>query len=93
MTRLSSRPCRRWSPESDSFERCVGFGWCTTRRFFSGNMVYVPRRKVLYDALARLPADERDRLRHSEAELIAYLDTLVRPAGPTRLDEQPPARS
>ncbi|WP_285565462.1 hypothetical protein [Streptomyces sp. RTGN2] len=37
-------------------------------------MVHVPRTHVLVDALASLPTDERDRLRRSEAKLVAYLD-------------------
>ncbi|MFC5673609.1 hypothetical protein [Streptomyces incanus] len=39
-------------------------------------MVHVPRRRVLVDALASLPANERDRLLRKEAALIDYLDWL-----------------
>ncbi|MET7529923.1 MULTISPECIES: hypothetical protein [Streptomyces] len=38
-------------------------------------MVHVPRKRVLVDALASLPADDRDQLRRTEAALIDYLDS------------------
>jgi len=41
-------------------------------------MVHVPRRRVLVDALASLPDDQRERLRRSEARLIDYLDRQYR---------------
>ncbi|WP_279387914.1 hypothetical protein [Streptacidiphilus pinicola] len=37
-------------------------------------MVYVPRERALVDALAALPAGNRDRLLRKEAALIDYLD-------------------
>ncbi|WP_460072916.1 hypothetical protein [Streptomyces sp. YKOK-I1] len=37
-------------------------------------MVHVPRERVLVDALASLPADDRDRLLRKEAALIDHLD-------------------
>ncbi|WP_268873571.1 hypothetical protein [Streptacidiphilus neutrinimicus] len=40
-------------------------------------MVYVPRKRVLVDALASLPADDRDRLLRKEAALIDHLDGQV----------------
>lgn len=57
------------------FERCVGLAWCSGCRIYSGAMVHVPRTRVLVDALASLPADERDRLLRSEAKLIRYLES------------------
>jgi hypothetical protein len=56
------------------FERCIGFAWCTACRIYSGNMVHVPRKRVLVDALASLPAEQRDRLLRSETGLIEFLD-------------------
>lgn len=56
------------------FERCVGFAWCSTCRVYAGNMVYVPRRRVLVDALAGLPNEQREQLLHSERRLIEFLD-------------------
>jgi hypothetical protein len=38
-------------------------------------MVYIPRKRVLVDALARLSADDRDRLLRKEAALVDYLDS------------------
>jgi hypothetical protein len=61
-------------PESAGFERCIGFAWCSGCRIYSGNMVYVPRKRVLVDALASLPADDRDQLLRKEAALVDYLD-------------------
>lgn len=57
------------------FERCVGLAWCSGCRIYCGAMVHVPRTRVLVDALASLPADERDRLLHSEAKLVRYLES------------------
>lgn len=72
---MRSYQYRYYPPESSSFERCIGFAWCSGCRIFSGAMVYVPRRRVLVDALASLPGDQRERLlRGNEARLIAYLD-------------------
>ncbi|MEU6342424.1 hypothetical protein ABZ883_15955 [Streptomyces sp. NPDC046977] len=62
-------------PESSGFERCIGFAWCSGCRIYTGNMVHVPRKRVLVDALASLPADDRDQLRRKEAALIDYLDS------------------
>jgi hypothetical protein len=58
------------------FERCVGLAWCPGCRIYSGALVHIPRTRVLDDALASLPADERDRLRRSEVKLVDYLDRL-----------------
>ncbi|MFE1288196.1 hypothetical protein [Streptomyces sp. NPDC058751] len=38
-------------------------------------MVHVPRERVLADALASLPADDRERLLRGEAALIDHLDS------------------
>ncbi|WP_405918299.1 hypothetical protein [Streptomyces sp. NBC_00728] len=62
-------------PESSSFERCIGFGWCSGCRIYSGDMVSVHHERVLVDALASLSADDRERLLHKEAALIDYLDS------------------
>ncbi|MFE6055846.1 hypothetical protein ACFQ6N_34310 [Kitasatospora sp. NPDC056446] len=62
-------------PGSAGFERCIGFGWCSGCRIYSGTMVYVHRKRVLVDALASLSADDRERLLHKEAALIDYLDS------------------
>jgi hypothetical protein len=56
------------------FERCIGYAWCSSCRIYSGNMVHVHRRRVLVDALASLSPEQRERLLHSEAELIDFLD-------------------
>ena len=37
-------------------------------------MVHVPRKRVLIDALAGLAPQERERLEHSEVQLIEYLN-------------------
>lgn len=62
-------------PESSGFERCIGFAWCSGCRIYSGNMVHVSRKRVLVDALASLPADDRDQLLGKEAALVDYLDS------------------
>ncbi|GAA1355341.1 hypothetical protein GCM10009612_19460 [Streptomyces beijiangensis] len=56
------------------FERCIGLAWCAGCRIYSGDMVHVPRKRVLADALVSLPADERDRLLRKEGALVDYLD-------------------
>ncbi|MET8628678.1 hypothetical protein ABZW30_33875 [Kitasatospora sp. NPDC004669] len=38
-------------------------------------MVYIPRKRVLVDVLASLPADDRDQLLRKEAALVDYLDS------------------
>lgn len=65
---------RYYPVESDLYERCVGFAWCSGCRIYTGNMVRVPRREVIADPLAHLPVEQRDLLRHSERKLIDYLD-------------------
>ncbi|GHH79127.1 hypothetical protein GCM10018781_56500 [Kitasatospora indigofera] len=62
-------------PESTGFERCIGFSWCSGCRIYSGAMVHVARRRVLIDALASLPADDRDQVLRKEAALVDYLDS------------------
>lgn len=61
-------------PESSSFERCIGFAWCSGCRIYSANMVHVPRERVLVDVLASLPVDDRDQLLRKEAALVDCLD-------------------
>ena len=56
------------------FERCIGLAWCSGCRIYSGNMVYVHRKRVLVDALAALPSEQRERLLRSETKLIDFLD-------------------
>ncbi|MFV2121618.1 hypothetical protein ACE14D_25550 [Streptomyces sp. Act-28] len=41
-------------------------------------MVHVPRQRVLVDALASLPHDQRERLKRSETGLIEHLDRQAR---------------
>ncbi|MDH6706644.1 hypothetical protein P3T27_003371 [Kitasatospora sp. MAA19] len=60
------------------FERCIGFSWCSGCRIYSGNMVHIPRKRVLVDALASLPQEQRERLLRSETRLVEFLDRLVR---------------
>ncbi|KOG47248.1 hypothetical protein ADK75_24665 [Streptomyces virginiae] len=62
------------------FERCIGLAWCSTCRIYSGNMVYVPRKRVLVDLLASLPPEQRERVLRSETRLIEFLDRQVRGA-------------
>lgn len=52
----------------------MGFAWCHRCRIYSGAMVYVPRRRVLVDALTSLPREQRESLARSEARLIDFLD-------------------
>jgi hypothetical protein len=65
-------------PQSSSYERCVGLSWCSVCRSYTGAMVYIPRDRALWDALADLPDDERGRLYGGEVRLLDYLDRLVR---------------
>jgi hypothetical protein len=60
------------------FERCIGFAWCSGCKVYSGSMVHVPRKRVLVDALASLPRDQREHLERSETRLIEYLDRQPR---------------
>lgn len=64
------------------YERCVGYAWCPGCRVFTGNMVHVPRRKVLVDELAHLPVAQRNQLKHNEEKLIDYLDRRASSSGP-----------
>ncbi|MFB6820174.1 hypothetical protein ACFCXA_01105 [Streptomyces virginiae] len=41
-------------------------------------MVYVPRGRVLVDALASLPHEQRERIARSETRLIEFLDRRSR---------------
>ncbi|WP_104818746.1 hypothetical protein [Kitasatospora sp. MMS16-BH015] len=66
---------------SRQFERCIGFAWCPDCRVYVSALVHVPREQVLVDALADLPAGERERLERSETRLVAYLDRTSRRAG------------
>lgn len=69
---------RYYQPESSLYERCVGLSWCSVCRSYVGTMVYIPRDRALWDALADLPDHERERLSRSEVKLLDYLDRLVR---------------
>ncbi|MCF3135703.1 hypothetical protein [Streptomyces olivochromogenes] len=80
-TPVRSYEYRFYPPESDMFERCVGLAWCSGCRIYSGNMVYVPRKRVLVDALAALPGEQRERLVRSEVKLIDFLDRRTRENG------------
>ena len=69
---------RCYEPTDSMYERCIGLAWCSTCREFAGTMVYVPSTELLWDALADLPAHERERLSRSEIKLLDHLDRLVR---------------
>lgn len=75
---MCSYQYRFYPPESSMFERCVGFAWCSACRIYSGNMVHIPRKRVLVDALVSLPAERRERLLHSETRMIEFLDRWFR---------------
>ena len=60
------------------FERCIGLAWCAGCRIYSGNMVHVPRKRVLVDLLASLPLEQRERLLRSETRVIEFLDRQAR---------------
>jgi hypothetical protein len=60
------------------YERCIGLSWCSVCRCYAGTMVFIPRDRVLWDALAESPHHERERLSRSEVKLLDYLDRLVR---------------
>ncbi|MGW5349135.1 hypothetical protein ACWERV_01265 [Streptomyces sp. NPDC004031] len=61
-------------PGSPAFERCAGLAWCSSCRTYRADVVHVPRAEALHDALAPLPADERDRLLRKETALVHHLD-------------------
>jgi hypothetical protein len=65
-------------PESSSYERCIGFSWCSGCRLYSAAMVHIPRDRVLVDALAELPEKQREELERSEWRLIEYLSAQPR---------------
>ncbi|MFB7254467.1 hypothetical protein [Streptomyces nojiriensis] len=73
-TPVRSYQYRFYLPESTLFERCIGLAWCSGCRIYTGNMVYIPRKRVLVDALASLPREERERIARSETRLIEFLD-------------------
>ncbi|WP_327733126.1 hypothetical protein OG749_03910 [Streptomyces nojiriensis] len=77
-TPVRSYQYRFYPPESALFERCIGFAWCSGCRIYSGNMVHVPRKRVLVDALAPLPREQRERIARSETRLIEFLDRRLR---------------
>ncbi|WP_407840974.1 hypothetical protein ACE1OC_38720 [Streptomyces sp. DSM 116496] len=56
------------------FERCVGLVWCSGCRIYSGNVVHVPRERVLVDLFASLPPERRDRVLRSETRVVEFLD-------------------
>lgn len=60
------------------FERCIGLAWCSSCRIYSGNMVHVPRKRALVDALTSLPREQREGLARSETRLIEFLDRQAR---------------
>ncbi|MFJ5927168.1 hypothetical protein ACIQF6_31715 [Kitasatospora sp. NPDC092948] len=71
-------PIRRYlyrlhPPESSGYERCVGISWCAACRTYSTFLGVVPRERALTDALAELPAEERERLLRKEHLLVAHL--------------------
>ncbi|MFI8504126.1 hypothetical protein ACIGFK_37305 [Streptomyces sp. NPDC085524] len=68
-------------PESFLFERCIGLAWCSACRIYTTNLVYVPRKRVLADSLAALPAEQQERLLRSETRLVDFLDRRARGGG------------
>lgn len=60
------------------FECCIGLAWCSGCRIYSGNVVHVPRKRVLVDALASLPREQRERFLRSETRLVEFLDRQAR---------------
>jgi hypothetical protein len=77
-TPVRSYQYRFHPPESSMFERCIGLAWCSSCRIYSGNMVHVPRKRVLVDALAPLPREQRERISRSETRLVESLDRQAR---------------
>lgn len=75
---MRSYQYRYHPPGSALFERCIGLAWCAGCRLYSGNMVYVHRKRVLVDALASLPCEQRERIARSETRLIEFLDRRLR---------------
>jgi hypothetical protein len=67
-------------PGSPAFERCIALAWCPVCRIHESGLVRVPGGEPLFDALAPLPADARERLLRKEAALVVHLD------GPDGLD-------
>lgn len=61
-------------------ERCIRLAWCSTCLIYSGDMVYVSRKRVLVDLLESLPPEQRERLLRSETRLIEFLDRKARGA-------------
>ncbi len=59
--------------ESEFYERCIGFAWCSGCKIYTGNMVHVRRDERLVDALAGIPFGQREQLLRSETKLIDYL--------------------
>jgi hypothetical protein len=72
------------------FERCIGYAWCSGCRIYSGNMVYVHRKRVLLDALASLSSEQRERLLRSETKLIDFLDRQAAEPSGTEGDRAQP---
>ncbi|RST04379.1 hypothetical protein EF910_17760 [Streptomyces sp. WAC07149] len=79
-TPVCSYQYRFYPPESSMFERCIGLAWCSTCRIYFGNMVYIPRKRVLVDLLACHPPEQRERILRSETRLIEFLDRQARGA-------------
>lgn len=62
-------------------ERCIALAWCSGCRIYSSDLVYIPRKRVLVDAVASLSPEQRERLLRSETRLIAFLDRQTRVTG------------
>ncbi|MEV6599231.1 hypothetical protein AB0M36_20605 [Actinoplanes sp. NPDC051346] len=69
---------RLYAPEDSRYERCVGMSWCSVCREASENLVFVSRDTTLADALADLPASERERIGQNSRKIRECLDRLVR---------------
>ncbi|MFI0901248.1 hypothetical protein [Streptomyces sp. NPDC020983] len=71
-------------PGFPAFERCIALVWCPGCRIYESGLVRVPAGEALFDALAPLAADARERLLRKEAALVDRLDGLQRLGGPDR---------
>lgn len=67
--------------EGSSYERCIGISWCSTCREHTAGLIFVPRDRDLWDALADLPPDRRETLYRSSKRLRDHLDRIARRGG------------
>jgi hypothetical protein len=69
---------RIYAPTHPAYERCIGLAWCSICREYSSAIVHGDRNETLWDALADLPTQERERRAHSSLKVLDHLDRLVR---------------